>query len=188
VAADRVSAGKSLAIEIVNAHGGLPTTGGTGRLLCGHWGPGFAATSILSRNDLIGKMYGVANHNVCSWVMYDSSCYSGYTPMGMDEAENQIMMTGIPTCSFASVVDCPRHAGYGLDTSAGAVVPSAMSRNGASFVRLQLLKSTLGSAPGNFSEMGKALRKFMSNRESNYTDQGYEGDIPPPSQHPHSGY
>ena len=102
--ADRVSAGKSLAIEIVNAHGGLPTTGGTGRLLCGHWGPGFAATSILSRNDLIGKMYGVANHNVCSWVMYDSSCYSGYTPMGMDEAENQIMMTGIPTCSFASVV------------------------------------------------------------------------------------
>jgi hypothetical protein len=68
------------------------------------------------------------------------------------------------------------------------VVASEMSRNGASFVRLQLLKSALGSAPGDFSEMAKALRKFMSNRDSNYSDKGYEGDIPPPRQHPHSGY
>ena len=187
--ADRVSAGKSLAIEIINAHGGLPSTvSETGRLLCGFWSTQFDASMVLSRNDLIGKMYGVANHNVCSWVMYDSSCYSGYTPMGMDEAENEIMMSGIPLCESASLVSCPRHAGYDLDSAAGAAVASEMSRNGASFVRLQSLKSTLGSAPGNFSEMGKALGKFMSNRSSNYTDQGYEGDIPPPRQHPHSGY
>jgi hypothetical protein len=186
--AERVSAGKSLAIEIINAHGGLPNDGGTGRLLCGFWSAQFDATMVLSRNDLIGKMYGTANHNVCSWVMYDSSCYSGYTPKGMDEAENEIMMAGIPTCSFASVVDCPRHAGYGLDTAAGASVAPEPSRNGASFMRLQWLKSALGSAPGNFPDMAEALRKYTAARSSNYTDQGYEGDIPPPREHPHSGY
>jgi hypothetical protein len=107
--------------------------------------------------------------------------------MGMDEAENELMMLGIPLCESASVVQCSRHAGYDLDSAAGAVVASEMSRNGASFARLQLLKSALGSAPGNFSEMGKALSKFMGNRDSNYTDKGYEGDVPPPHQHPHSG-
>ena len=55
--AERVSAGKSLAIEIVNAHGSLPVTTETGRLLCGTWSPQFDATWVLSRKDLIDKMY-----------------------------------------------------------------------------------------------------------------------------------
>ena len=185
---ERVAAGKNLAIEIVNAHGAPPRDGSTS-LLCGYWTANFHSGQVLSRNDLIGKMYGAAKANVCSWVMYDSSCYSGYTPMAMDEAENEPMMLGIPVCSSASVVNCPRHAGYGLDTAAGASIASKQAINGGMMVDMSSLKSALGSAePRDFSELGKALGGFTSGRNSNYSDQGYEGDIPPPHQHPHSGY
>lgn len=218
---------QEIAIEIVSAHGSRGANGdehGHPGSTCGNWGPGVekgyyspqeksltAPTGsptnyeeplfALWRDEFHEGNYAAAKGNVCDWNVYDFSCYSGQTPMAIDELENR---GGRATCAQPSIVNCGMHAGWELDFAAGTS-PCAVTAHGHEVIDdIEALSGTVKdvSSVADLTQRLKVSAKKTNEiretlegagigaRESFYSDRGYHDDpIPvPPPVHPHRGY
>jgi hypothetical protein len=117
----KVQAGTTLAMEIVRGHGGLPRTGRP----CGRWGPGFWSGNGLDRHTFLQLNYGATRGNACIWYVADMSCYSGQTPMAMNELNN----AGTASCGAIPGDNHGMHAAYEADMSHGSGSPTATTSN-----------------------------------------------------------
>lgn len=199
----KLSEGREIAMELVAAHGSKRSTGN-----CGYWGPGYYTGGyVVSRSVFHQGNYSAANKNVCDWFNIDASCYAGATPYALDDLENGIDKAA---CAGPDVVRCPAHAGYEADLAGGEATVDEVGRNGVSWLRSVQLKNILiGEAsfkgfadasgqPWSYQKLmgklddwvlGKGASNFVSGaHRSFYTDKGYNGDRPPPGEHPHGGY
>jgi hypothetical protein len=189
---EKVAKGVELAIEIVNGHGDGKT--GEGLLRCGDWVWKEYTGDFLLRADFHEGNYHAANKNVCGWFTSDFSCYGGLTPKVVDELENLTTST----CSQASAVACPNHAGWEADSSTSTATNTKTCSNGSigwqkSYIGDPLDAETdrrknlpAGSA-SDYSGLIDALRsKAGESSTSRYADRGYAKDKPP--AHTHGGY
>jgi hypothetical protein len=220
----KVRLGKELAIEVVNGHGsqGAPDRKST----CGNWGPGLehgyytpqedSLTNpkgpstdyeeplfALWRDEFHEGNYQAADGTVCDWVVYDMSCYSGLTPMAIDELENHGDSSNL-TCAQPSIVDCSLHAGWEFEFASGT---SVCAETVKAFQDLEALKDLDKVVDGATSVKKLAARLQKASRETQrihenlkeakilegnsfYSDKGYRKDPDPypPPPHPHTGY
>lgn len=218
---------QEIAIEIVSAHGSRGAQGDEKKntaSTCGNWGPGVekgyytpqekSLTApngsptdyeeplfALWRDEFHEGNYAAAKGNVCDWNVYDFSCYSGQTPMAIDELENR---GSSATCAQPSIVNCGMHAGWETDFARGTS-PCAVTAHGhevADDIRaltgtakdvssVAELTRRLRASARKTNEINETLKGTgIGSRESSYSDWGYHDDpIPvPPPLHPHSGY
>jgi hypothetical protein len=189
---EKVAKGVELAIEIVNGHGGPKAASEI--LACGDWEWKEYTGDYLYRARFHEGNYRAANKNVCGWFTSDFSCYGGLTPKVVDELENLTTST----CSQASAVACPNHAGWEADSSTSTATNTQTCSNGSigwqkSYIGDPLDAETdrrkglpAGSA-SDYSGLIDALRsKAGESSTSRYADHGYAKDKPP--AHTHGGY
>jgi hypothetical protein len=102
-----------LAIEMISAHGHYASFPGE---TFGFIGPHIESASVhVDRGRFHSGNYDAAKHNVCQWLVYDSSCYSGLTPRAVDTLNN----TGKANYTPAASDKCELHAAYDMDLGAG---------------------------------------------------------------------
>ncbi len=189
---EKVAKGVELAIEIVNGHG--ESQGKTPTLACGYWEWKEYTGDFLYRAEFHAGNYKAANKNVCGWFTSDFSCYGGLTPKVVDELNNLTTST----CSQASAIACPNHAGWEADSSTSTATNTETCSNGSigwqkSYIGDPLDAETdrrkdlpAGSAT-NYSSLIDALReKAGESSTSRYADRGYAKDKPP--AHARGGY
>jgi hypothetical protein len=189
---EKVAKGVELAIEIVNGHGDGKT--GEGLMRCGDWVWKEYSGDFLLRADFHEGNYHAANKNVCGWFTSDFSCYGGLTPKVVDELENLTTST----CSQASAVACPNHAGWEADSSTSTATNTKTCSNGSigwqkSYIGDPLDAETdrrkglpAGSASSYSGLIGALRSKAGESSTSRYADKGYAKDKPP--AHVHGGY
>jgi hypothetical protein len=189
---EKVARGVELAIEIVNGHGDGKS--GDGVMRCGDWVWKEYTGDFLLRADFHEGNYRAANKNVCGWFTSDFSCYGGLTPKVVDELNN----FATSTCSQASALNCPIHAGWEADSSTSTAVSTATCSNGSigwqkSYIGDPLdaeterrKNSSLGPMAG-YGPLIEALRaKAGESSTARYADKGYAKDKPP--AHARGGY
>ena len=189
---EKVAKGVELAIEIVNGHGS--GKGNTETLACGDWEWQEYTGDYLYRARFHEGNYRAANKNVCSWFTSDFSCYGGLTPKVVDELNN----LATATCSQASAIACPIHAGWEADSSTSAASSTATCFNGSvgwqkSYIgdpldaEIGRRKDLPAGSASNYSGLIDALRaKAGESSTSRYADRGYAKDKPP--AHARGGY
>ncbi len=189
---EKVARGVELAIEIVNGHGA--GKGNTETLACGNWEWHEYTGDYLYRSRFHEGNYRAANKNVCGWFTSDFSCYGGLTPKVVDELNNLTTAT----CSQASAIACPNHAGWEADSSTSTATNTETCSNGSigwqkSYIGDPLDAETdrrkgLPAGPAsNYSGLIDALRsKAGESSTSRYADRGYAKDKPP--AHARGGY
>ncbi|HZI56382.1 MAG TPA: hypothetical protein VFF39_06380, partial [Verrucomicrobiae bacterium] len=189
---EKVAKGVELAIEIVNAHGAEQHTGEL--LACGNWEWKEYTGDYLYRAEFHSGNYRAANKNVCGWFTSDFSCYGGLTPKVVDELNNLTTAT----CSQASAIACPNHAGWEADSSTSSATNTETCSNGSvgwqkSYIgdpldeAIAKKKDLPAGSPSDYSELIGALRsKAGESSTSRYADRGYAKDKPP--SHAHGGY
>jgi hypothetical protein len=204
----RLGHGAEIAIELVHAHGspGVPGISGETKMRpaaskCGSWGTDFYTGPVeiyhpFSRAVFLTNTYQKTKDKVCDWFVYDGSCFSGQTPMAIDQLENM----GKATCAAASVVNCPLHAGYSGDAAGSTGVSNEYTWSPTLFVNIvelgQVLDRTETVKFFGHPRLAKMLQQWVlgtggmgtGSSQAYYTDQGYHGDRPPPERHPHKGY
>ena len=188
----KVAKGVELAIEIVNGHG--ESRGKTETLACGYWEWKEYTGDFLYRAEFHAGNYRAANKNVCGWFTSDFSCYGGLTPKVVDELNNLTTST----CSQASAVACPNHAGWESDSSTSTATNTETCTNGSigwqkSYIgdpldaETERRKNLPAGSTANYSDLIEALRtKAGESSTSRYADHGYAKDKPP--AHAHGGY
>jgi len=189
---EKVAKGVELAIEIVNGHGG--PKGAAEILACGNWEWKEYTGDFLYRARFHEGNYRAANKNVCGWFTSDFSCYGGLTPKVVDELENLTTST----CSQASAVACPNHAGWEADSSTSTATNTETCSNGSigwqkSYIgdpldaEIDRRKGLPAGSASSYSGLIDALRtKAGESSTSRYADRGYAKDKPP--AHTHGGY
>jgi hypothetical protein len=189
---EKVAKGVELAIEIVNGHG--EGQGKTESLACGYWEWKEYTGDFLYRTEFHAGNYRAANKNVCGWFTSDFSCYGGLTPKVVDELNN----FATSTCSQASGLNCPIHAGWEADSSTSTATSTETCTNGSigwqkSYIGDPLDAETErrnGASLGPMSDYGpliEALRaKAGESSTARYADKGYAKDKPP--SHVRGGY
>src|SRR5438270_3245507 len=189
---EKVAKGAEMAIEIVNGHGDGQT--GNGMLRCGDWVWKEYTGDFLMRADFHEGNYRAANKNVCGWFTSDFSCYGGLTPKVVDELNNLTTST----CSQASVIACPNHAGWEADSSTSTATSTETCSNGSigwqkSYIgdpldaEIDRRKNLPAGSPSSYSELIGALRsKAGESSTARYADRGYAKDKPP--AHARGGY
>jgi hypothetical protein len=189
---EKVARGVELAIEIVNGHG--EGQGKTENLACGYWEWKEYTGDFLYRAEFHAGNYRAANKNVCGWFTSDFSCYGGLTPKVVDELNN----FATSTCSQASAMNCPIHAGWEADSSTSTATSTETCSNGSigwqkSYIGDPLDAETerrKGSSLGPMAGYGpliEALRaKAGESSTARYADKGYAKDKPP--AHARGGY
>jgi hypothetical protein len=189
---EKVAKGVELAIEIVNGHGGPKTAAEIAA--CGDWEWKEYTGDFLYRARFHEGNYRAANKNVCGWFTSDFSCYGGLTPKVVDELNNLTTAT----CSQASAVACPNHAGWEADSSTSTATNTQTCSNGSigwqkSYIgdpldaEIDRRKGLPAGSPSSYSGLIDALRsKAGESSTSRYADRGYAKDKPP--AHTHGGY
>ena len=189
---EKVAKGVELAIEIVNGHGGEQRT--SELLACGNWEWQEYTGDYLYRAEFHSGNYRAANKNVCGWFTSDFSCYGGLTPKVVDELNNLTTAT----CSQASAIACPNHAGWEADSSTSTATNTETCSNGSigwqkSYIgdplddAIAKKKDQPAGSPSDYSGLIEALRsKAGESSTSRYADRGYFKDKPP--AHTHGGY
>jgi hypothetical protein len=186
---EKVTKGVELAIEIVNGHGGPKAASET--LACGNWEWKEYTGDFLYRASFHEGNYRAANKNVCGWFTSDFSCYGGLTPKVVDELENLTTST----CSQASAIACPNHAGWEADSSTSTATNTQTCSNGSIGWQKSYIGDPLDAeidrrkagAASSYSGLIDALRtKAGESSTSRYADHGYAKDKPP--AHTHGGY
>jgi hypothetical protein len=189
---EKVAKGVELAIEIVNGHGGEQRT--SELLACGNWEWQEYTGDYLYRAEFHSGNYRAANKNVCGWFTSDFSCYGGLTPKVVDELNNLTTAT----CSQASTIACPNHAGWEADSSTSTATNTETCSNGSigwqkSYIgdplddAIAKKKDQPAGSPSDYSGLIEALRsKAGESSTSRYADRGYFKDKPP--AHVHGGY
>jgi hypothetical protein len=189
---EKVAKGVELAIEIVNGHGGPKAASET--LACGNWEWKEYTGDFLYRASFHEGNYRAANKNVCGWFTSDFSCYGGLTPKVVDELENLTTST----CSQASAIACPNHAGWEADSSTSTATNTQTCSNGSigwqkSYIgdpldaEIDRRKNLPAGSASSYSGLIDALRtKAGESSTSRYADHGYAKDKPP--AHAHGGY
>jgi hypothetical protein len=189
---EKVAKGVELAIEIVNGHGAEARK--TETLACGNWEWKEYTGDYLYRAEFHAGNYRAANKNVCGWFTSDFSCYGGLTPKVVDELNNLTTAT----CSQASAIACPNHAGWEADSSTSTATNTETCSNGSigwqkSYIGDPLDAETArrkdlpAGSPSSYSGLIDALRaKAGESSTSRYADRGYAKDKPP--AHARGGY
>jgi hypothetical protein len=189
---EKVAQRVELAIEIVNGHGDGAAQGET--LACGWWEWKDYTGDFLYRAGFHAGNYQAANKNVCGWFTSDFSCYGGLTPKVVDELNN----FSTSTCSQASSINCPIHAGWEADSSTSTATSTQTCSNGSigwqkSYIGDPLdaeadrRKNLPAGSPSNYSALIEALRtKAGESSTARYADRGYAKDKPP--SHARGGY
>ena len=189
---EKVAKGVELAIEIVNGHG--TEAGKLEHTACGNWEWQEYTGDYLFRSEFHSGNYRAANKNVCGWFTSDFACYGGLTPKVVDELNN----LATATCSQASTIACPIHAGWEADSSTSTGTNTQTCSNGSigwqkSYIGDPLdaeadrRKSLPAGSPSSYSGLIDALRsKAGESSTSRYADRGYAKDKPP--AHSRGGY
>jgi hypothetical protein len=189
---EKVARGVELAIEIVNGHG--EDQGKTENLACGYWEWKEYTGDFLYRAEFHAGNYRAANKNVCGWFTSDFSCYGGLTPKVVDELNN----FATATCSQASALNCPIHAGWEADSSTSTASSTKTCSNGSigwqkSYIgdpldaETERRKNTSLGPMGGYGPLIEALRaKAGESSTARYADRGYAKDKPP--AHARGGY
>ena len=189
---EKVAKGVELAIEIVNGHG--TEAGKLEHTACGNWEWQEYTGDYLFRSEFHSGNYRAANKNVCGWFTSDFACYGGLTPKVVDELNN----LATATCSQASTIACPIHAGWEADSSTSTATNTQTCSNGSigwqkSYIGDPLdaetdrRKSLPAGSPSSYSGLIDALRsKAGESSTSRYADRGYAKDKPP--AHTRGGY
>jgi hypothetical protein len=213
-----LNSGTEIALEFINAHGSPGAPGEIGESKasgprCGRWSTDYytGPPENLPTNfwDRDRSWFHTADHgalfrNTCDWFAYDASCFSGQTPMAIDELENNQPAS----CSGRDAISCLLHGGYEADLAGGVQISTLPGMNGTIKLRAGQLESLLRSEvfrmginamtskPTSYEPLAAALRDWLTGEKfilggaaaSYYTDKGYHGDQPPPPEHPHEGY
>jgi hypothetical protein len=189
---EKVAKGVELAIEIVNGHGA--EAGKLEHTACGNWEWKEYTGDYLFRAEFHSGNYRAANKNVCGWFTSDFACYGGLTPKVVDELNNLTTST----CSQASAIACPNHAGWEADSSTSTATNTETCSNGSigwqkSYIGDPLdaeadrRKDLPAGSPSSYSGLIDALRgKAGESSTSRYADRGYAKDKPP--AHARGGY
>lgn len=114
-----LSSGREVGIQILHGHGGGSDFGP-----CGAVGTEFDTGSYIDRVDFNYRNYRAARRNVCSMIDEDRSCYSGFTPMVIEELNNGDQ----PNCSGDFTYNHERHAAYEHDIALGLSEPDETIR------------------------------------------------------------
>jgi hypothetical protein len=184
---EKVRAGKEIAIELTNGHGGEPVPG----LPCGDVEPADWRGSYVRRDDFHLGNYKAANKAVCSWFTADLTCYGGLTPKVVDELENLTTAT----CNKASTIACGNHAGWEADGSMSSATSTETCSNGSVWWQSSYVKDALDHEiarrakrkDADYEEFIKELHsKTVESTTARYTDRGYAKDHPP--VHARGGY
>jgi hypothetical protein len=155
----------------------------------------------LWRDEFHEGNYNAADRHVCDWIVYDLSCYSGQTPMAIDELDNH---GGTATCAQPSIVNCKKHAGWELDIAEGTSPCTTTSTGVENADAASSLSRSIKDA-SSVEDMGRRLADAMNKtiedqaiikgagmeaRTSYYMGRGYKMDLDPlpPKEHPHGGY
>ena len=189
---EKVARGVELAIEIVNGHGDGKSGEGVAR--CGDWVWKEYTGDFLLRADFHEGNYRAANKNVCGWFTSDFSCYGGLTPKVVDELNN----FATSTCSQASALNCPIHAGWEADSSTSTATSTETCTNASigwqkSYIgdpldaEIERRKDASLGPMGDYGPLIEALRaKSGESSTARYADKGYAKDKPP--SHARGGY
>ena len=189
---EKVAKGVELAIEIVNGHG--TEAGKLEHTACGNWEWKEYTGDYLFRSEFHSGNYRAANKNVCGWFTSDFACYGGLTPKVVDELNNLTTAT----CSQASTIACPNHAGWEADSSTSAAISTETCSNGSvgwqkSYIGDPLdaeadrRKDLPAGSPSSYAGLIDALRgKAGESSTSRYADRGYAKDKP--QAHERGGY
>jgi hypothetical protein len=189
---EKVAKGVELAIEIVNGHG--TEAGKLEHTACGNWEWKEYTGDYLYRSEFHSGNYRAANKNVCGWFTSDFACYGGLTPKVVDELNN----LATSTCSQASTIACPIHAGWEADSSTSTATNTETCSNGSigwqkSYIGDPLdaeadrRKNLPAGSPSSYSGLIDALRgKAGESSTSRYADRGYAKDKLP--AHTRGGY
>ena len=176
----------------MNGHGGPKTASEI--TACGNWEWKEYTGDYLYRARFHEGNYRAANKNVCGWFTSDFSCYGGLTPKVVDELENLTTAT----CSQASAIACPNHAGWEADSSTSTATNTETCSNGSigwqkSYIgdpldaEIDRRKALPAGSASSYSGLIDELRtKAGESSTSRYADHGYAKDKPP--AHTHGGY
>lgn len=190
---DDLRKGWEIVFEIVSAHGGPRYEWGT-LFSCGSWGQDFDDDGEFYRWRFHQAHYWALKYKVCDWVVYDSSCFSGLTPQAIDGLEN----ANHQRCTGEPTVNCNQHAGYEGDLATGTSPSTDTCIGGHTFDHFEKLTGALTMPIDKSSPYGGAILDDLANvlgatprtpphyryRPSYYRDKGYNGDRPPPPEHP----
>jgi hypothetical protein len=172
-----VRKGLELAIELINGHGGGFDDGKGGT--CGVVGTDIPGV-YMSRGPFHAGNYAAANKSVCSWLVGDFTCSSGWTPRAVDELNN----TGADACrgKASRAINCALHAGYESDVSVGlATATETCSQGDTVRLRGDLVKMIQRTGGGFEAKLKQGMRSSFA---SHYSDRGYNYCEP----HTRNGY
>ena len=166
-----------MAIELINGHGGNFDDGKGGT--CGVVGTDISGV-YTSRGTFHAGNYAAANKNVCSWLVGDFSCTSGWTPRAIDELNN----TGAAVCRgrAGKGINCGLHAAYESDVSVASSTADELCNNFDKVMLRGDLVKMIQRAGGGFE--AKLLPGMRTSFPSHYSDRGWKYCQP----HTRNGY
>jgi hypothetical protein len=156
------------AIEMVSAHGSA--IGEFGR-----WSPRLeSAKNNIPRGSFHSGNYDAAKDNVCGWLVYDDSCFSGLTTKAVDILNN----TGKANFSYQPSDSCPLHAGYEADIAVGTATEKTCTNGsyaGQSRLEHFIVNLVSTSIVNKAPVPAQTLAFFLDggNYPSTYADNGY---------------
>ncbi len=163
--AKRVSQGRETSIEIIWSHGSERDT--KNGFPCGAFASSFYDAGY-PREKFHRIMYKAIDQKVCNHIVADYSCYSGLTPMGVDELNN----TGFATCTRNLANQTAFRPAHDMTLAMGAAEPKLT----ATFFEADRLRDnwvmTIKATP-SLDQLAMLLKRnlpFIGN--SSYEDQG----------------